>query len=286
VLDGAKAFALPAKFGQNLEVKNTNNTDSILFWKSFDFQNQNWFYCEFDLITFKYQNESDKQIAKTLQLIFIEARKLNINFLDSKTSIQVETNLSFNRNWGLGSSSTLINNIANWAKVDAFKLQFNTFGGSAYDIACAQNNSPIIYQLKNQKPIVKTVNFNPKFKDQLYFVYLNKKKNSKVAIEMYNKVKDSKKALIQEISSITNRIIYENNLTRFEKLIQEHEKIIAKTIKIKPIKEQLFSDYFGQIKSLGAWEGDFILVTGNNDTPDYFKKKGFQTVIPYENIIL
>jgi mevalonate kinase len=285
VLDGAKAFALSTKLGQNLEIKNTNNTQSILFWKSFDFQNKNWFHCEFDLKTLQYKNESDKQIAITLQLIFKEARKLNASFLDSKTSIQVETNLSFNRDWGLGSSSTLINNIANWAKVNAFKLQFNTFGGSAYDIACAQNNSPIIYQLKNQKPIVITVNFNPKFKDQLYFVYLNKKKNSRKAIEMYNKVSVDK-ALIQEISNITLAIIKENSITEFEKLIQEHEKIIAKIIKIKPVKEQLFSDYFGQIKSLGAWEGDFILATGNDDTPNYFKKKGFQTVIPYENIIL
>ena len=39
---------------------------------------------------------------------------------------------------------------------------------------------------------------------------------------------------------------------------------------MKRIKENAFSDYFGQVKSLGAWGGDFVLVTGNEDTPSIF----------------
>ena len=62
--------------------------------------------------------------------------------------------------------------------------------------------------------------------------------------------------------------------------------MVSKTIQLKTVQEQLFSDYFGQTKSLGAWGGDFILATGNGDTPDYFNKKGLQTVIPYQDLIL
>ena len=71
----------------------------------------------------------------------------------------------------------------------------------------------------------------------------------------------------------------------FEKIIHEHEQIIASIINQKPIQQRLFSDYFGQTKSLGAWGGDFILATGNNNTPQYFKQKGFETVIPYKDLI-
>ena len=72
----------------------------------------------------------------------------------------------------------------------------------------------------------------------------------------------------------------------FEKLLEEHEKIVSKTIQLKAVQELLFSDYFGQTKSLGAWGGDFILATGNEETPAYFKQKGFQTIIPYQDLIL
>ena len=66
----------------------------------------------------------------------------------------------------------------------------------------------------------------------------------------------------------------------------EHEKIISNIIKLKPVKEKLFPDYFGEIKSLGAWGGDFVLVTGNEETPNYFKNKGFETFLSYREMIL
>src|SRR5690606_10074625 len=93
------------------------------------------------------------------------AKQLNSDFLNS--GCQVETRLTFPQDWGLGSSSTLINNIAKWAQIDAYKLLENTFGGSGYDIACAEYNGPITYQLGKQRT-VKDVDFNPVFKEALY----------------------------------------------------------------------------------------------------------------------
>ena len=57
-------------------------------------------------------------------------------------------------------------------------------------------------------------------------------------------------------------------------------------LKISPIQDKVFTDYFGQTKSLGAWGGDFILATGNQDSPEYFKQKGFNTIISYRDMIL
>ena len=56
------------------------------------------------------------------------------------------------------------------------------------------------------KKKLKKLNFNPSFKDKLYFVYLNKKQNSLDEIKNFKKIKNSKIG-IEEISDITKRII-------------------------------------------------------------------------------
>jgi len=290
ILDGAKGLALPTKFGQNLIVKKIDQPKII--WRSFDLKKNIWFDCVFDLpkLEIIYSNNSS-EISNTLQKILREALKLipitiGTDFLQNKKGYSIETNLTFPNNWGLGTSSTLINNIAQWAKVDAFELLQNSFGGSGYDIACAQNNNPITYQLIDNKPKIESENFNPIYKDQLFFVYLNKKQNSKEAINNYHKNKNNVFAFAEEISKITNSVVHSKNIAELDELLMEHEKIIASIIKQTTVKEKLFSDYFGQMKSLGAWGGDFILATGNEDSPKYFKNKGFNTIISYRDMIL
>jgi len=292
VLDGAKALAIPTKYGQDLIV--TKIKESSLLWESYNNQQKCWFQAEFRLSDLRIINETfhsdndnkEESIAKTLQEILKVAQQLNPNFLSSDEGFLVKTNLTFPRNWGLGTSSTLINNIANWAKVNAFELLNKSFDGSGYDIACAQNNTSITYQLENKKPIIKTVNFQPSFIDQLYFVHLNVKQSSKKGIKKYSDFKGNKSSVIKETSAITDEMMKCKTLLNFEKLLKEHEQIISKIIKNKPIQEIIFSDYFGQIKSLGAWGGDFVLATGSEDTPNYFKEKGFEIVIPYKDMIL
>ena len=292
MLDGAKSFALPTKFGQNLVGKAIN--ESQLIWGSFTNTGECWFEAVFDLPKLRLVNatfNSDKEgnvdfIAETLQNILTEARKLNPDFLQTQTGFVVKTNLTFPQDWGLGSSSTLINNIATWAKVDAFKLLWNSFKGSGYDIACAQNDFPIFYQLENKKPIVEQVEFSPNFKDQLFFVHLNQKQNSKEGIAQYRKNKNNIHSEINQISNLSDEFIRATSVKDLDKIIVEHEQIISSIIKMKRIKETAFPDYFGQVKSLGAWGGDFVLATGNEDTPKYFKEKGFETILPYKEMIL
>ena len=292
MLEGASALAVPAKFGQDLSVEKIKEPQ--LIWGSFTNTGDCWFEAVFELpklrlVQATFNSDSDGSadfIAETLQDILLESRKLNPEFLKSEHGFQVKTNLTFPRDWGLGTSSTLINNIAKWAKIDAFQLLWNSFSGSGYDIANAQYNSPILYEVKNQKPVIQKVDFIPSFSDQLFFVHLNKKQDSKDGIARFKEKREKTNNEIQLVSEISRQLIKQQKLSEFEKLIHEHEKIISSIIELPTVKESIFPDYFGTLKSLGAWGGDFILATGNKDTPQYFKTKGYTTILRYSDMVL
>ncbi len=285
VLDGALALALPTKFGQSLHL-NTIDKGSEIDWKSFDADNGIWFKATITTSTMLVLDSNDFSVAKMLVKILKETKKLNPSFLSQPCTYQIETKLTFNRFWGLGSSSTLINNIANWANVNPYTLLQHTFGGSGYDLACAKHNSPIVYQRADDGPKIEEISFDPLFKDSLYFVYLNRKQNSREAIANYKKQQFDKATLITTISEITKNSMTSDNLLQFEEQLKKHEVLLAKTLGLPTIQSQLFSDFPGVVKSLGGWGGDFVLATGNEKTPDYFKAKGFDIVIPYRDMIL
>ena len=285
VLDGAIALALPTKMGQNLIVE--NGFDKKIIWKSYDSDGSIWFddTILFSDIVNKKSFESN-EVKSTLIEILHESYKLNSDFINESDGYIVSTNLTFPKFWGLGTSSTLINNIANWLQIDAFTLLKNAFGGSGYDIACAQNDSAILYQLVKEKPLVKTINFNPTFKDNIYFVYLNKKQNSKTAIANYRNKKGDITKVISKINEITEAIINTTELQEFTKQIEKHEVLMSEIIEMKTVKEVLFSDFEGTIKSLGAWGGDFVMVITKNNPTTYFSSKGYDVVVSYDEMIL
>ncbi len=284
VLDGAKAWAIPTKYGQSLTVINTESKK--IEWTSLDDKDLVWFEAIYDFESMTEISSSSSEISKTLLEILSEAQKLNPRFLTNGLGYTIESKLTFPRDWGLGSSSTLINNIAQWANINPYQLLENTFGGSGYDIACAQYNAPILYQLAKGSPRVEEVNFNPDFKDQLFFIYLNKKQNSRDAIKKYYGERIDRKKLSKTISKITSRMTTTTSLDDFESLMTWHENVISDALKTPPIKTKLFSDYSRAIKSLGAWGGDFILAAGDESSMVYFKQKGYSTIIPYSEMIL
>lgn len=281
VLDGAKALAVPTKFGQSMEVSERNN--QLISWKSFNKNQEIWFEDEFSFSEKgEFTSKKNDKIALGLKKIFQEAFILNPGFFSKEKGYEITSKLEFSLDWGLGSSSTLINNIAEWLKIDPYELLKKTFGGSGYDLACGKSNMPISYQLTSTNRIIQKEVFYPKFHDSVFFVHLNQKQNSRHAIAHYKKFKH--KQLLDEvkyISQITNEIIDCNSLTSFEKLLEEHEKIISTVLEILPIKKRLFPDYPFAIKSLGGWGGDFVLVVGGKDEHNFFSEKGFQTIVPY-----
>jgi len=284
VLDGALSLALPTKLGQSLMVEEI--VDSKIIWKSYDEKGNIWFEDTFLIKDVKSERQNHpNMISQRIVEVFEAIKQLNPEFLSSGKGYKIATKLDFSRNWGLGTSSTLINNIANWAQVDAYALLNLTFGGSGYDIACAQSDLPISYQLVQGKPLVEKVIFNPPFKDQLYFVFLNKKQNSRDGIAQYKQNTSNLSEEISSINDITKKIIKCQDLEEFEMLINQHEEIISKIIKQKTIKESLFSDFNGSIKSLGAWGGDFVMAASQENPSNYFKSKGFETIINYRDLI-
>ena len=286
VLDGAKAFALPTKFGQNLSIEETEG--QIIDWKSFDSDGSIWFEdnIPFSSIVRKGRFDDSKNIKNALIEILHEAYLMNSDFITTAKGYTIRTELTFPKFWGLGTSSTLINNIGQWLGIDAFELLKRSFGGSGYDIACAQNNTGILYQLANEKPVVEKVTFKPNFADKIFFVYLNKKQNSKQAIASYYSKEGTIEKSIPIVNALTSAVVQSITAKEFATALQNHEMELSNILELPTVKETLFPDFDGEIKSLGAWGGDFVMSISKENPTDYFKSKGFEIVIPFGEMIL
>lgn len=287
VLDGAKSLGLPTKFGQSLIIKRTTGTD--INWESYDLHGKLWFESAISIFDFSAVNTTNPEISDLLQKVLKNAVRLNSEFLSQWNGFKIETNLEFPLEWGLGSSSTLIYLIAEWAEVNPLMLYFKSEQGSGYDVACAFSDGPVEYINSEDEVSYTEVDFNPKFKDNLFFVYLGKKQDSKQGIREYLKNVKRKPALVKSITKITEGIQNVESLSAFEALLTKHEEIIADHTGFERIQEKKFKDYNGVIKSLGAWGGDFILATSTNgldSVKSYFENKGLTTILPYKDIIL
>ncbi|MBS7229811.1 GHMP kinase [Flavobacterium psychroterrae] len=287
VLDGARAFALPTKFGQNLIVENGSNQE--IQWKSYDFDEHLWYGDTISFSEIIHNTDLKSETVKTTLIqILHEAYLLNPDFINNAEGYIISTQLTFPKNWGLGTSSTLLNNIAQWTNIDAFTLLKNSFGGSGYDIACAQNNTPILYCLEQNLPIVETVEFHPDFTQNIYFVYLNKKQNSKAAINAYynNRNENLENTILDNNNKITDSILNAQTIKEFAVAVEKHEMHLSNILEIRTIKETSFPDFNGAIKSLGAWGGDFVMVISKEDPTLYFSEKGYNTILSYDEMIL
>lgn len=287
VLDGALAMAVPTKFGQRLDVSLHDDFSGIR-WESYVL-NKGWLQVSFGSRLFNIIHTNDQKLALHLKKILKKAFELGNIPVDNQKGILIRTNLDFDKNWGLGSSSSLLSNIGYWLDVDPFSLSKQTSNGSGFDVAAARSDSPIFYQLVNGQPEISSVAFQPSFKDQLYFVHLNSKKNSEESVKAYKSKIKSHPNDVQEVSALSRVIAGAKNLIDFEKALLEHENILAKVLGIDRIKKQFFSDFSGEIKSLGAWGGDFVMATckgSESNLRDYFNSKGRSTILRYDDMVL
>ena len=282
ILNGALSLASPTKFGQHLKLE--ENQSNLINWKSINYDGKIWFECTIKNENLEIKSTSSKRVSDTLIRIINLIREYSPSFLKNQGS-DISTNLTFDKNWGLGSSSTLISNLATLSGVDPYIINNKIFKGSSYDIACANSISPIVYQLREGVRIIDEVSFKPPFHEKIYFIYLNKKQSSISEIENYNNKKVSE-STINEISNITSMILQCNSIEAYDKLIESHELIISKLISKPTIKETLFRDFNGSIKSLGAWGGDMIMATSHSHPNRYFKEKGYSTIFKYEELLV
>lgn len=292
VLDGALALAIPTRLGQSLQVQPMEQKEEPhIQWESLDEKGQPWFTATFQVSPFRCLQTNDQKTAERLSQVFGAIEKQKPAAWANCPALNIQTQLDFDRQWGLGTSSTLLAALAQWQQVDPYQLLWDTFGGSAYDIACATAKGPITYILKDKKPLVDTVSFQPSFSEDLYLVYTGQKQNSREGIQRYKSlIKDTDTtALIDKVSRLTLEILRAKDLATFEQILAEHEALISQTLQLPTVQQQYFQDFWGQTKSLGAWGGDFLLATsdrGLSETKAYFHQKGLDQVFQFSDWLL
>jgi mevalonate kinase len=274
VLDGAKALAFPTKLGQRITTKPAQNIQ----WISYDYQNEIWFWVNLSN-SLKILDSSDNSKALYLVNILKKASQLSEKEI-SNTSIT--TKLDFPNNWGFGSSSTLVYLIAKWLEINPMDLFFACSKGSGYDIACAGESKPLIYQLRNIKPTWERVAL-PKVFESTWFIHLGEKQKSDLEVQRFSKLSVNSES-INAISNISLAFLEAKTSTDLQKLMLQHEAIVSSIIGMETIQNSRFKDFNGSVKSLGAWGGDFIMALGE-DVTGYFKQKGYDTILPFHQVI-
>ena len=248
VLKGALALALPLKLGQTLSVETCHGAS--LQWDAYKTDSP-WFSVTLNPKTLEIVDCNDQAKAEKLSQILKAVKQLNPKAFESN-GLKFTTHLDFDPNWGLGSSSTLIANLARWANVNPYELLKLTFGGSGYDIACATAEGPIYYQVKTEvpepvegpTPKVENVDFNPPFAEHLFFIYQGQKQSSSKEIKSFLKKTnpiDLQKD-IEVVSEISRAVPKCQSLDEFAMLMQCHERIIARCIGQEPVQKR-FPDF-------------------------------------------
>lgn len=290
VLHGARALALPVNKGQQMQVEEISNTaEAAINWQAKK-PSGDWFYAQFSLPELNIIKTDDLPKASKLQLILLTLQQLNPTVFAANTSYKFTTLLEFEPEWGFGSSSSLLVNLSRWAKVNPYTLLNFSIGGSGYDIACGQSKSPLIYHLTGLLPHQKPIAFRPPFAEKLYFVYQEKKQDSAKAVHAF-RAKNNEKDLseqVKRISEITQQVSETTDFEHFCSLMREHEKIVSTHIGIEPI-QQRYPDFEGQLKSLGAWGGDFLLAATHwpeTAVRKYFSDKGLETIFCFDELTL
>jgi mevalonate kinase len=287
ILDGAQGLAIPTVYGQRMDVTNLPTHTNTLYWKAFTSTQILWLDLVFDKQTL--QATTDCKEANMLSLMLQKIREQQPDFLMQGNDVAVVTHLEFPNAWGLGSSSTLLACLAQWINIDWYTLLKETIGGSGYDVACGLAKTPVLYSIEAGRPLVKSLVFQPEFSEQLYFAYLGKKQLSSQGIQHYKDKAQDKAEIAKRLTAITTAMLNCTALNAFEALLDEHEYIISNALGMERIQQCMFPDYWGKVKSLGAWGGDFVLLTNNRtekELRDYLQQKNIDVVFSFSELIL
>lgn len=287
VLDGAPALAVPTFLGQRMEVSVAKEGQGRLRWCSYAQDGRLWFEGVFSLLEGRCLSGTDVGVAGMIEKILAALREQGCWAVDLGGDYAVDTWLEFPADWGFGSSSTLLYMLAQWQGADMWRLLAATFGGSGYDLACAGADGPIVFEGagEGRTPSAVAVNYCPAFRDDLYLVHLNQKQNSREGIQRYRERMGggALQPLLAEVGTLTQAWRDAASLAELAQVIVAHEALVSKSLGLPRVKDALFADYPGEVKSLGAWGGDFVLATGFDQSAAvraYFAGRGYGTVLP------
>ncbi|WP_300674347.1 GYDIA family GHMP kinase [Soonwooa sp.] len=283
VLDGAEALAVPTNWGQEFFFGEQQESDHQIIWTG-KHQGQIWLTAKIDYKSWQVLETNNPEAAEFVLKTLKNCQLLGSTKFDGNHNLEITSDLQFPSNYGLGSSSTLMASLAKWAGVDAFALNEKSLGGSGYDVAVAQANHSILFKIENNLPSYREVDFQPNFLEDLVFVHLNKKQDSRDGIRLYRS-KEKSVHLVAKFNHITHQVLEARLLSEFSDLMLEHENLLSEFLGLETTKKRFFEDCPSFIKSLGAWGGDFVLTSQFEDYEKYFSKKGFETIIPWKTMV-
>lgn len=281
VLDGAKAWAVPTRFGQSLTP--LHSPGAGLKWQSLDLNGNVWFQALWDG-SGKLLNQTDIDVAETLHRLLTTARSMGASPFNG-WNIRMDTD--FPAEWGLGSSSSLVATIAMWLQVDPYQLFDRCLTGSGYDVAVAFTNHSLIYTVDREKNrTITPVHHTPDFSDQLFFCYSGNKQKSSSEVVRYELIdSDIRLNAIPELDRVTDAMLNAETLNDFQSSMEQHEGIVGTVLGRDPLKSK-WKNLTGMVKSLGAWGGDFfLLATDDMGDLNKLKDRGIEHVFPWKEIL-
>lgn len=281
VLDGALALAVPTKLGQDFYWEEIQNNKSLIFWEALH-ENKSWLHAIIDYDSWAIIETNLPENAQFILQVLQNVQNLSDQRLQSNSTYRIKTNLQFPGNFGLGSSSTLMNNLAVFAEIDAYLLNEISLEGSGYDIAVAQEKSAILYQ--NNPRYIEKVTFQPEFSDELIFIHLNQKQNSREGINAFRS-REKSISLKNQFSEITKKVLNCKKLNEFSDLMTLHEENLSHFLQVETVKQKYFEDCPSFVKSLGAWGGDFVLASKFGDYKNYFLTKNYHNIFEWKDLI-
>lgn len=257
VLCGALAIAFPTKFRQCMEVEYRPGT-GLIHWQSYDFEGFQWLRCSF-------HPDDDcsvhalKNVLQPIQAMLCCVRRHRPELMPADQDITFRVKASFRKEWGLGSSSALIANMARWSGVDPWELMQLSFPGSGYDVAVAFHGKALTYRLAENERQIKFLEFVPAWLGDFRVVFTGKKVNSRDSVNENKSMFHKLEPFVAELDRIARGLLTAESCDEACVLLRNYESILADTLEMEP-GARLFPSYSGTIKSLGAWGGDAILV--------------------------
>lgn len=265
VLSGVEALALPVRAGQWQHVwEMPAKGVSKLVWQSKDADGSVWFECRVDTDIMHISETNNQASADTLLRLLMHIKDQKAELFLHK-NIRIETECEFNRSFGLGSSSTLVCNLAKWSGVDAQELQQRVFGGSGYDVAVGNLGRPLVYWLENNESNWSAWQLPADFTQNWFLAFPGEKQNSRESLSSVKtqlEKMSSDIALLQQMNACIQAIKTPRSLPMLEAMLEMWQALLSQrldlprpyeTLGVSPVKG-------GLCKYLGAWGGDVLLI--------------------------
>jgi mevalonate kinase len=161
-------------------------------------------------------------------------------------------------------------------------------GGSGADIACTTAEKWFLYRRSLPEPEIWQIPTEYPFPENTFFIYSGQKQETAGHLKKIARTDNrSNEAIWPEINKFILRFLAASALPEAFKIIDDHDLLISSQINMQPIGN-LFTDFPGKVKSLGAWGGDFFMALSQQPpaiVKNYFSIKGYDKVFLWEDFV-